>query len=110
MHSDRADFEARAGNLAIEMQSDAFVGLKAKRQGVRVKVVAALGSEEDVRRRPELNTNFARAGGEVFARAQIERDAGPTPIIYEELERDVGFNIGIRLHLRFLAITRPLFA
>src|SRR4051794_11844417 len=30
MHSDGANFEARAGNFAVEMQGDAFVGLKAK--------------------------------------------------------------------------------
>src|SRR6267154_2129096 len=109
MHSHRANFEARAGNFAIEMQRDAFIGLKTKRQGVRIKV-AAIGREQDVWCRPELNSNFAGACGKIFAGAQKEWDTGPAPIVDEELKGNVGFDIGIGLDLGFLAIAGALLA
>src|SRR5690242_9323532 len=108
MHSDGADLEAGAGNFAVEVQRDAFVGLKAKRQGVGVKMLAALGREEDMRRGPKLNADFAGASGQVFAGTQIKWDTRPAPIINEKFERDVSFDVGIRFDLRFLTIARAL--
>src|SRR5256885_10599533 len=102
MHSDGPHFEAGPGNFAVEMQRDAFVGLKAKRQGVGVKMLAALRREKDMRRGPKLNADFAGAGGEGFAGSQIKWDARPAPIINEKFERDVKFDVGIRLDLPFL--------
>ena len=73
MHSDGTHFEACAGDFAIEMQRDAFIGLQAKGEGVGIKV-AAMGGEQHVRCRLELNADFAGAGGKVFAGAQKEWD------------------------------------
>src|SRR6185369_11646354 len=70
MHAYWPHLDTSARDLAIEAESDAFVGLEAKGQGVGIEVLAALGGKQDVGRGPELNAHFARAGGLVFARAQ----------------------------------------
>src|SRR4026209_2409948 len=41
---------------------------------------------------------------QLFAGAQIERDTGPTPVIYLQLAGDVGLGIRIRSYVRLLAI------
>ena len=110
MHAHRAHFQAGAGNLAVEAQVNAFVRLQAQRDRVGIEVLAALRGEQDVRRGPKLNAHFARAQRQVFAGAQIKRHAGPAPVVDEQLQRDVSFDVGIGLHLRFLAITGPRFA
>jgi len=40
------------------------------------------------------------ARGQVFARPQIKRHTGPAPIIDEQLEGDVGLDIGVGFDLR----------
>src|SRR5438445_8603435 len=53
----------------------------------------------------ELNANLAGAEWERFAGAQIEWDPGPAPIIDEEFQRDVRFDIGLKLYFWFLPVT-----
>src|SRR5580704_10063754 len=43
---------------------------------------------------------------QVFAGAKVERDTGPTPVIYLQFAGDVGLGIRIRSYVRLLAI-RP---
>ena len=70
------------------------------------RLLSALRGEQDVRRGTELDAHFAGAHRQVFAGAQIKRHAGPAPVVNEQFQRDVGFDVGIRFHLRSPAGSR----
>jgi len=50
--------------------------------------------------------DFREAFGETFARAQIEGDPLPTPVVDEELHRDIGFGGAVWIHTRLFPIAR----
>ena len=68
------------------------------------RLLSALRGEQDVRRGTELNPHFAGAHRQIFSGAQIKRHAAPAPVVNEELDRDVGFDVGIRFHLGLLPV------
>ena len=89
---------------------DPLIGLDPNRQHVRIDLRRSRPTEQGERRPPELDRDLGHPSGERLAGPNVERDAGPSPRIDAELERDVGFGLGIGGHLRFVAVGRDLLA
>jgi hypothetical protein len=104
VHPDRSDVHGGAGDLAVEVERDAFVGLEPERERVAFQAGAALGGKEDVRSGTELDADFTGALGEPLSAAQKERDAGPPPVVDGDAQGDEGFDLGIRGDPGFLAV------
>src|SRR5690349_3133920 len=47
MHADGAHFQARARNFAVEAEGNAFVGLEAQSECIRIEFLATLRGKED---------------------------------------------------------------
>src|ERR1051325_12093015 len=60
-----------------------------------------------MRRSAELDAAFAGALGQVFARAQVERNVGPAPVVNEQAHGDVGLHGGIGFDLGFVPVGGP---
>ena len=73
-------------------------------QGQRVGLQLCLGCKENVWRRSKLHTYLAGAQRKVFACAQVEWHSAPAPVVYEQLQRHIGFHVGLRCHALFLPI------
>ena len=67
-------------------------------------------AEEDKGSAAELNHDFGGALGEALAGAEIERNAGPAPVVDLELEGDEGVGVGLGIDVGFLAIAGELLA
>ena len=60
---------------------------------IRLHLVLRGQLEEQVRHPVELDDDLGHFVRHSFAGSQIERDIGPSPVIDEEFERDVGFGV-----------------
>src|SRR5258707_10070199 len=53
----------------------------------------------------ELDCDFSAAFGEAFAGANVERNIGPTPVLDEEFQRDIGFRYRVGCNSLLISIT-----
>src|SRR6185312_1381249 len=106
VHVNGADVHALAGHLGAETESNALVRLDAHGDDVRLDVagLAVLALEEEQRRLLELDGDLGDALGEALARADIEGDAGPAPVLDLEAQSGVGLGVRARMDAIFLAI------
>jgi len=75
---------------------------------VGIEPLAALLSEEDVRGWAELDAHFTGAERERLARAQVERDSGPAPVIHQQLESDESLDVRVPRDSFLVAVSRDL--
>src|SRR6476620_2305614 len=61
-------------------------------------------AEKSKRRLVETDCYLRYPPVQVFAGTQVERDTGPTPVIYLQLAADIGLGIRIRSYIRLLTI------
>ena len=83
VHSHRSQPHAGARNFPVEAKRNSFVWLQSQGDGIGVEFRPALRREQNIRRRPELDPDFAGAERKIFSGAQVERHARPAPIIDE---------------------------
>ena len=103
LHIDGLDGVATRA-LGIEAEVNTLVGLQTDMHGVTSEKVAELGPEKGGGGAPKHDDDFRGAGGEGFARAKVEGDARPAPVINLNFERGVGFGGGVRIHTVALAV------
>src|SRR5258708_39634119 len=60
------------------------------------------------RRAPKLNGDFRGATRQALSGPQIERHAGPTPVVDLQPQGDIGLGVGCGRNLGFAAITQQL--
>src|SRR6195952_5125331 len=89
-HFDAAGRDRGTRNLGIELQRDAFVRLDADHQMIFGERLDGCASEHPERRFLELDRDFGALDAERLAGAQVEGNAGPTPVVDLQLEGDVG--------------------
>lgn len=94
--------------FGVEAEVDALIRLEADMHGVTAEKITKLRAEEGSGRATKDDDDFGRAGGEVFAGAKIERDAGPAPVIDLDFESGVGFGGGVGMDAVGLAIALVL--
>ena len=108
LHLDAADLHARSRDLGAEAQGHALVGLDVQDQIVRRQALDRRVAEQRERRLLELDGDLGAPLGKRLAGAQIERHAGPAPIVDHQLHRDVGFGRGVRARRRARADTASI--
>src|SRR5579885_515329 len=92
VHIDRANLHLRAWNLRPKFQRDALVRLDAQRQDIRLNLSMSVALlKEHQRRLLELDGDLCHAFGQMFAGAQIERNACPAPAIDRDFQGHIGF-------------------
>src|SRR5260370_42594354 len=84
------------------------MGLEAERQNIGRQSLDRGVAEQGIRRAPKLYRNLGRACRQALASAQIERHAGPSPIVDGELERQISFSPGIRRNVWLVPVSRNL--
>src|ERR1700687_1923755 len=95
IHIHEAELHDRAGNFCAEAERDAFVGLDVDDQAIRLQIFNRGVAEENERSATELNDDFGGAPLEALAGAEIERHAGPAPVVNLQLHGDEGFGVGV---------------
>src|SRR4029077_12951080 len=95
-----------AGTLSRELEPDTLTRLDAKNHPIGMHSLDVCVAEKSKRRLVETDCYLRYPPLQVFAGPQVERDTGPTPVIYLQLAGDVGLSIRIWSYVRFLAI-RP---
>ena len=105
VHRDRADGKTKARHLRPEAEQDALVGLDADRQEVRLRVGRRPG-EQAMRHLAELDRDLGRPLGHPLAGPQVERHAGPAPVVDLEPSGDEGLRFGLFVHLGLRAVGR----
>ncbi|EFF48542.1 hypothetical protein XAUC_10850 [Xanthomonas citri pv. aurantifolii str. ICPB 10535] len=88
---DRAPF--RASQAAHQAEFDVFLRLQLEGQAVRHRVLAVGAFEQPVRHRLERHHDAGGALGQTLAGAQVERHAGPAPVIDMRGDGDKGFHV-----------------
>ena len=79
----------RARPLGLDLELDPLVGLDVQDEPIRIDVAHRRPIEEDQRRPPELEHDLRAAAGQPLPGPQIERHAGPAPVLHEQLQRRV---------------------
>src|SRR5580704_16669516 len=79
IHGERAHLVARP--LGIEGDSDSLVGLNAQGDDIRPKLLVRRARKESLRRAFEVHANFGELACQTLAGANVERHAGPAPVI-----------------------------
>jgi len=65
---------------------------------------AGAGRKHALRWLAERDRDDALSFGKALAGAQVERDAGPTPVVDEALQRDEGLGVRLRVNAFFGAV------
>ena len=81
-----------------------FVGLNPDRQHVGRQRRAWICVIQDSRHVVEVDRDFARALGHPLAGAQVERHAGPSPVVDPASQRDKSFDLRVRRDVLLVAI------
>ena len=84
VHGDGPQLHARAGTLGEKLERNAFFRLDAQDQQIGRGCVVPSPSKMCQRRGVELDGDLGDALGQALAGAQIERHAGPAPVVHEE--------------------------
>src|SRR4029077_17909542 len=95
-----------AGTLSRELEPDTLTRLDAQHHPIGMHSLDLCVPERSKRRLVETDCYLRYPPLQIFAGTQVERDTGPTPVIYLQLAGDVGLGIRIRSDVRLLAI-RP---
>ena len=104
VHHHRRDLHARAGDLRVEPQRDAFVRLHVDHQQVRGQRRRA-HPLEDLQRRPvKLNGDLRGPLRQPLAGPQVERHTRPSPAVQLQPQRHERFRPRLRRHARLRAI------
>ena len=90
-------------HLRPEAQHDPLVGLDPDRQQVRVGLDGRV-PEQPMRDFLELDRDLGGALRQPLARAEVERDARPAPVVDLEVGGDVRLGLRFRVDLRLLAV------
>src|SRR5581483_4854898 len=104
VHLHLPDMHLRAGDFRAEAQGDTLVRLDTHRQDVRLDLIFRRQVKKQMRHALELDDDLGGLARHPLAGAQVERHIGPAPAIHEQLERDVGLRVRVRLDIRLLAI------
>src|SRR5215510_10047719 len=95
IHADGAQTHRRAGTLGCEIEGDAFVGLDAEDHPVGIHPLHLGVAEKCVWRLMKTDGNLGPPALQIFAGAQVERNASPTPVVDLQFAREEG--LGVRL-------------
>ncbi len=95
-------------HLGVELQGDAFGRLDPDHQVVLRQPLHLGGAEHRERRLLEANCHFRALRSQGLASAQIERHAGPAPVVDGQLHRRVGFCDAGGIDIRGVAIVPDL--
>ena len=106
VHVDGADLHPRRRHLGAEAQRDALVGLDAQHEHVRLELLGRRVGERQVRHALELDRDLGDALRQPLARAQVERRAGPAPVVDAQARGDVGLGLGVGRDALLLAVAR----
>src|SRR5215471_12050337 len=66
-------------------------------------------AKKRVGRLTKLHGDLGGAGGKVLAGPEIERHAGPAPVVDAKFERDIRFGLRIRRDVRLMPVIASLF-
>src|SRR6266851_4959649 len=111
LHAQFIQPHARAGALAIERQRHFRSVRQIECQVIRsLRADAGAGREHALWRLSKRDRNDSLPLGKPLARAQVERYAGPAPVVDEASERNEGFRIRIAGYPLFRSVSRVLSA
>jgi len=102
--------QLRPGPLCLQVEPHAFVGLDLDFQVVGLGPLQLRLAKLRIRRGLEANGDLGVAHAHALAGAQVERHAGPAPIVDHHLQRHVGFGLALRRDVGLLAVTGQLLA
>src|SRR5215510_7849423 len=104
IHADGAQTHRRAGTLGCEIEGDAFVGLDAKDHPVGIHPLHLGVAEQRVWRLMKTDGNLGPPALQIFAGAQVERNASPTPVVDLQFAGEERLGVRIAGDVRLLAI------
>src|SRR5690349_19896683 len=104
VHADRAQLHVRSGTLRRELECDALVGLDAQDHPVGIHPLHVCAAEERVRSLMKTNSDLGPPALHPLAGAQIERNAGPAPVVDLQLAGHERFNVGTPDNVGLIAI------
>src|SRR5215470_3966881 len=105
VHANGVELHRQAGALGCENEGDAFVGLDAEDHPVGIHPLHMGAAKKRVRRLMEANGDLCPPAFQIFACAQVERNASPTPVVDLQFAGEEGFGIRIRRDVGLLAIS-----
>src|ERR1700730_15801950 len=106
VHPDAADSDCRSWHFAVELQRDAFGRLDADDKIVLGQALDRRALKHRKWRLAEFDRHFRALHGKRLARAQVEGDAGPPPIVDFQFHRDISLGRAVRPDIRALAVIR----
>ena len=85
-----------AGHFCVHADGDAFIGLDAEHQHIRLEWHGRFGGKQHGGRRFELDGDLGDAFGQAFAVAEVERHTSPAPVVDEQFQRNkrLGARVG----------------
>src|SRR5690348_16333185 len=104
LHVDLANIHERSGNLCTHLDGDALIWLNVDQQFIRVQIFHACVAKENERRSSKVDGDLRGSLREAFACAKVKWDAGPTPVVNGEFERNKSLHVGAWGYVGFLAI------
>src|SRR6266436_3696825 len=109
LHVHQAELHDRPWNLGSKSQGNPFVGLNVNDQLVGLQIGDLGLSKQYEGRSPKLDGNLCRAPLQALSRPQIERHAGPAPVVDLQLQSNIGLGVRCGRYLGFVAISRQSF-
>ena len=104
LHVDAVDLHRRARDLDAEAQGHALLGLDVQGEVVGRQALDRRVAEQGERRLLELDGDLGAPPRQRLAGAQVERHAGPAPVVDPELHGDEGLGGRVGRHVGRLAI------
>ena len=94
----------RAGNLGAERDRHTLVRLHRQDDLVRLDTDGSVGLKREVRHGLQGHRDLRDLAGEPLAGAEIDRHAGPAPVVHLETQGHVGLCLGVRRNLVLLEV------
>ena len=104
MHARRLEAHIHPGNLGFEFHFDAFIRLNLKYQHVGRHFIGIGAGEHEMGGFFEKDRDLRISFGEAFARTDIKRHVGPSPVVDKNLSGDKCFRLRFGIDVRFLPV------